>query len=575
MRSSLKVLLVGSVLVAGSVMAQVNRGSALANPLFPRNNWWNTDVSKAPLDPNAASYLSFIGGEPMHPDFGGDTYVTGNEIYGMVYIDVPGTQPLVPMVFDIPGENDFGAPGRPAGYPIPTEAITQAHWVEGGEPCNSGVGGDRHMLIVDRDHNFLFETWATRYNTALTRWEAGSGAVFSLTSNARRPEEWTSADAAGLAILPGLVRYDEVYGSAPIKHALRFTVNDTNGYVFPGSHVAGSGSGAPPMGMRMRLKESVVITGYSAPMQRVLQAMKTYGLIVADNGTDMYISGAYDSRWDDDLLVETFDDFHASDFEVILLGWRPIADFNIDGKLDVVWRNNANGSNAIWRMNGTSFAGITDLPALPNTAYKFSGAADFDRDGKTDLLLRNQTTGANAVWRMNGTSLAGISDLPALPVTAYEFCGTADFDGDGYVDILLRNNTTGQNAIWLLTGTSLKGIVDLPALPNSNYRFVGAADFNFDGFPDVVIRNIVDGRNALWLLNGTSLTGIVDLPALPNTAYVIGAVGDLNLDNNPDILLRNETTGQNAAWLMQGTSLLQIIDLPALPTTTWKMSGPR
>src|SRR5205814_3380773 len=134
---------------------------------------------------------------------------------------------------------------------------------------------------------------------------------------------WTSADAEGLAILPGLIRYDEVYGSAPIRHAFRVTVRSTNGYVFPGSHNAGSTSGALPMGARLRLKASRDISSFSEPLRRIFQAMKTYGLIVADNGSDMYISGTYDTRWDNDLLNPAFGAIKASDFEVVQLGWQP------------------------------------------------------------------------------------------------------------------------------------------------------------------------------------------------------------------------------------------------------------
>jgi hypothetical protein len=292
-------------------------------PLFPPNNWWNVDVSAAPLDPNSAAFISFIGvARGLHPDFGGDSS-PHPEIYGFPYVVVSGTEPLEPVVFDYADESDAGAPGRPPGYPIPADARTQPKWIEGGYPGNVTVGGDKHMLIVDKDNRILFETFDTRFNTSLSRWEAGSGAVFSLDSNQRRPDGWTSADAAGLAILPGLVRYDEVYGPDPIRHAFRFTVRATNGYVYPGSHRAGSTPGAPPMGTRLRLKTSKDISGYAAPVQKIFQAMKTYGLIVADNGSDMYVQGTYDTRWDNNLLNPNFGSLKAGDFEVVQLGWQP------------------------------------------------------------------------------------------------------------------------------------------------------------------------------------------------------------------------------------------------------------
>ena len=149
------------------------------------------------------------------------------------------------------------------------------------------------------------------------------GAIFSLDSNSRRPDTWTSADAAGLAILPGLLRYDEVFGPDPIRHAFRFTVHGSNGYVFPASHSVGAQIGAPPMGTRLRLKASKNITGYPAYVQKIFQAMKTYGLIVADNGSDMYIQGAYDTRWDNDVLNPAFSSLKTSDFEVVQAGYKP------------------------------------------------------------------------------------------------------------------------------------------------------------------------------------------------------------------------------------------------------------
>jgi hypothetical protein len=291
-------------------------------PLFPLTNWWNADVSAAPVDPNSAAYIGFIGaGRGMHPDFGGDSGDPSAPIYGMPYIVADGTQPLVAVTFDYDDESDFAAPGRPPGYPIPEEAKTQQKWIEGGLAGNEPSDGDRHMLIVDRDHRIDYELYDVRWTGA--RWEAGSGAIFPLDSNARRPEGWTSADAAGLAILPGLVRYDEAYGTEPIRHAFRVTVRATNGYVFPASHNAGSRSGALPMGARLRLKPNVDLSRFSPPLQRIFQAMKTYGLIVADNGTDMYVSGTYDTRWDNDDLNPAFASIHASDFEVVQLGWQP------------------------------------------------------------------------------------------------------------------------------------------------------------------------------------------------------------------------------------------------------------
>lgn len=290
--------------------------------VFPVTNWWNEDISRAPIDPQSAALIDWISGRNtnpsgvrrLHPDFGPPPY-------GIPYVVVSGDQQRLPLAFvDYGDESDPGAPGLP-GYPVPDEARTQPNYIEGGVP-GGGSSGDRHLLIIDRDRWLLYETFATRWNAALSRWEAGSGAVFDLSRNDRRPEGWTSADAAGLAILPGLVRYDEAFGAVEITHALRVTTRATNGYVWPASHRAGSTAGAPPMGARLRLKASRDISGFTPEVQRIFRAMQRHGLIVADNGSDMYIGGTMDLRWNNDVLNPAFRALTADDFEVIQLGWR-------------------------------------------------------------------------------------------------------------------------------------------------------------------------------------------------------------------------------------------------------------
>ncbi len=188
--------------------------------------------------------------------------------------------------------------------------------------AGGGTSGDRHLLAIDRDRWLLYESYGTFWNGALGRWEAGSGAVFNIATNDRRPEGWTSADAAGLAIFSGLVRYDEAFGTGEIAHAFRVTTRATNGYVWPASHAAGSNASAPPMGARLRLKASKDISGFPSEVQKIFRAMKRYGLIVADNGSDMYISGTTDARWNNDVLNPAFRALTADDFELVQLGWR-------------------------------------------------------------------------------------------------------------------------------------------------------------------------------------------------------------------------------------------------------------
>ncbi len=305
-------------------------GGALPGPLplFPADNWWNTDVSAAPVDPGSAAFVAFInngGTRKLHPDFGGEVSAGSVQVYGMPYAVVDGTQPKVTVRFLAYGSESDGV-GVPF-YPIPTQAITQPHWIEGGDPGNVDRRGtqDRHLLVVDRDNTLLYELYHVYYNTTTGSWEADSGAFWDMKTNGRRPDGWTSADAAGLAILPGLVRYDEVYDPAvtEIQHAFRVTVRTTNGYVYPASHRAGSTAGALPMGARLRLKASKDISAFSPEMQKIFRAMKRYGLIVADNGSDMYITGTFDTRWNNDVLNPAFAALTASDFEVVQLGWKP------------------------------------------------------------------------------------------------------------------------------------------------------------------------------------------------------------------------------------------------------------
>ena len=320
-----------SWLIAAASAAAVIVVSAAAPPVllepltgrqvFPVTNWWNLDISAAPVDPRSAALVNWISGRTatnteavrrLHPDFGPPPY-------GIPYVVVAGDQARLPVTFGYSDESDSGIAGLP-GYPIPVEARTTANYIEGGVP-GGGTSGDRHLLIIDRDRWVLYETFATRWNAAQSQWDAGSGAIFNLARNDRRPEGWTSADAAGLAIFPGLVRYDEVFGTTEIVHAFRVTTRATNGYVWPASHAAGSTASAPPMGTRLRLKAARDLSMFTPELQRIFRAMKRYGLIVADNGSDMYISGTMDARWDNDVLNPAFRALTADDFEVIQLGW--------------------------------------------------------------------------------------------------------------------------------------------------------------------------------------------------------------------------------------------------------------
>jgi hypothetical protein len=259
--------------------------------VFPAANIWNTDVSGLPVDPHSKAWLSTMhaGSTNLHPDFGGPPY-------GMPYAVVDDSHPKVSIRFHYPHESDPGP--YPFGKDIPLER-----------------GSDRHALVIDKDTCVLYELFAARWHHGDPT--AGSGAVFDLGSNALRRDGWTSADAAGLPIFPGLVRWDEVRAGL-ISHAIRFTTELTDcDHIWPARHDAGTCDYAyPPMGARFRMKESFDISHYSADARVIMQAMKTYGLFLADNGSDWYFQGTEDRHWKNALLDE-LKSVPASAFEAV------------------------------------------------------------------------------------------------------------------------------------------------------------------------------------------------------------------------------------------------------------------
>lgn len=278
-------------------------GPTIANcPMFPANNFWNARVDTLPVHPDSDAWIDNIGRDVnFHMDFGSGEWDGGP--IGIPYNVVAGsTVPSYDAEFYYPEESDAGP------YPIP-------------ENPNIEWGSDHHILVVDTETCTLYETYDMSFDGA--SWSGGSGAIWDLNSNALRPDTWTSADAAGLPILPGLARYDEI-AAGEIQHALRFTAEDTAGYIWPARHQTSDPQrGIPPMGARFRLKADYDISGFPPEMQILLQAFKTYGIVLADNGSNWYVSGAPDERWDNDMLhlldVLTGDDFEAVDTSVLMV----------------------------------------------------------------------------------------------------------------------------------------------------------------------------------------------------------------------------------------------------------------
>ncbi len=290
-------LAAGLVLAAGvPTEAAVRIPGAPKCSVFPATNVWNKRVDSLPVRSDSALLTASIGLDaPLHPDFGS---YSG---YGIPWNVVSSSTHRRTVTFQWPGESDK------VKYPIPS-------------PPRIEGGSDRHLLMIDKSACKLYELFAAR-KTSSGAWKAGSGAVWDLRSNKLRPAGWTSADAAGLPILPGLVRYDEVAAGA-IRHALRFTAPSTRtSYVYPARHQAGDSAAPslPPMGLRVRLKASVDISGFPSEARVVLTALKRYGMILADNGSPWYVTGAPDPHWDDDAM-HTLHRLHGSDFEVVDTG---------------------------------------------------------------------------------------------------------------------------------------------------------------------------------------------------------------------------------------------------------------
>lgn len=275
-------------------------------PIFPADSSWNTridDPEKFPVQAQSTTYLANMSPSThLHPDWGD----WSTDHYGIPWQTVSAGQAPVPMIFQYASQSD------PGPYPFPANAL-----VEGG----AGSGGDMHVLVIDTAACTLYETWSSSY--VGPGWSCGSGAKFDLRSNTLRPDGWTSADAAGLPVLPGLVKVSEVTAGA-IGHALRFTMNSTQqAYIHPATHAAGkSDTGLPPMGLRLRLKATFDVASFSGPAKVVITAMQQYGLILADNGSDWYVSGDSDDAWSSlmDGIIQALDQVHGSDFEAVDTG---------------------------------------------------------------------------------------------------------------------------------------------------------------------------------------------------------------------------------------------------------------
>ena len=513
---------------AFAVTLLVGCGSANSAPpnlagcqILPANNVWNAPIDTLPLHASSNAWVNTIGATTkLHPDWG----IT-ETFYGIPFATVTSAQPKVPITFDYPNESD------PGPYPIPANVP-----IEGG-PTGTG---DRHVLVIETTNCILYETGNAYPLNGGTSWKGYAGAIWDLKSNALRTPDWTSADAAGLPIFPGLARWEEV-AAGEINHALRFTVPKTRKgiYQWPATHWAtnlADDVNNPMMGARFRLKANFDISGFNPSTQVILRALKKYGRILADNGSPWYISGTSNVNWPSAVLSDIKSiaggNFEAVDVSSMIVNINsgeaksalplPISkkpfDLSGDGKSDLVFRNSADGSTDAWLMNGLATTSTATIRAADQT-WSITHIADFNRDGRADILWR-KTDGTVALWLMDGTTVLSTVTLLG-PNPDWSVSHVGDFDGDGKADILWRN-TNGAVTIWLMNGTTVSASAGILGA-DANWSVSHIGDFDGDGKADILWRN-TNGAVTAWLMNGTSIA-----PRMPTTALYLARSAGSNI----------------------------------------------
>ncbi|WP_345307150.1 hypothetical protein [Candidatus Villigracilis saccharophilus] len=506
--------------------------------IFPQNNFWNTPVNALPVHSLSSAWINSIGAtQGFHMDFGSGTW-NGGPI-GIPFNVISGSQtPKYVVDFYYPGESDAGP------YPIPLNPAIE-------------YGSDHHILSIDTDDCKLYEIYDAWQSSG--NWFGGSGAIWDLNSNALRPDGWTSADAAGLPIFPGLVRYEEI-AAGEITHALRFTTNCTaNYYLWPARHVAQSGSCASPVpfGARFRLKADYNISGFSPQARIILQAMKTYGIVLADNGSPWYVSGAPSESWNNDMLHEldvvTGNNFEAVDTAGLVTSEGPLMrdttgvfrpgngllylkNSNTTGFADVAinyglggdypvtgdWNGDGIDTIGIYR-NGSFYLRNSNTLGFADIVFAFGQpgdqpvAGDWDGNGVDTIGVYR-----NGLFLLRNSNSAGAEDISFYLGNPGDVGIAGDWNGDGA-------DTTGvfrpSNGVIFLKNLNTSGFADI----NINYGLSGdmpvTGDWNNDGIDTIGVY-----RNAQFLLRNSNTIGFADI------VFALGNPGDMPIAGNWDAL---------------------------------------
>ena len=498
-------------------------------PMFPTDNIWNMPVNNLPVHARSDQWVNTIGRNTgFHMDFGSGTWAGGP--IGIPYNVIGAGIPKVTVSFYYPTESD------PGPYPIPTNPQIE-------------YGSDHHILIVDNSTCTLYELFDASYSSG--KWHAGSGAIWNLNSNALRPDTWTSADAAGLPILPGLVRYDEIL-SGQINHAIRFTASNTNGYIWPARHLTSDNPNAPqipPMGARFRLKASFNVSNYPPAMQVILNAMKTYGIILADNGSNWYVSGAPDARWDNDML-HLLDNITGNDFEAVDESGLMI-DYNSGGTGFIISGNTGVGSATLSYMDGalktatsqpdgsyslsvsSNWSGIV-TPTHP--CYSFSPGSRSYSNVSANQAGQNYsptfnnapicavTTGvfrpSNGLLYLKNSNTTGFADLALNYGLGGDYPVVGDWDGNGTVTIGVY-----RNGYFYLRNSNTIGFAENVFPFGTPGDQPVAGDWDGNGMDTVGVYRRSTGQ---FLLRNSNSQGLAD------TSFYLGNAGDVGIAGDWD-----------------------------------------